>query len=89
MGFFSDKVDTKLGRIIISVIWGLGLAALFRSACKGRRCIVLMGPPPSEIEGQLYKFDGKCYRFSSETTKCDANTIPVSGKSEEDTKKAI
>jgi hypothetical protein len=89
MGFFSEKSDTKLGRIIISVIWGLGLAALFRSACKGRRCIVLMGPPPSEFAESTYKFDGKCYKFAPETTKCQAQSIPVTGKSEEDTQTAL
>lgn len=90
MGFFSDSADTKLGRIIISVIWGLGLAALFRSACKGRRCIVLMGPPPNEIEKTTYKFNGKCYQFAPETTTCGAEqTIPVTGKSEDATKSAI
>ena len=46
--------DTKLGRVMISIVWGLGLSALFRKACTGRNCIVLKGPNPNEVEKQEY-----------------------------------
>ena len=34
--------DTKTGSAIISIIFGLGLAALFRQSCKGDRCITTL-----------------------------------------------
>ena len=37
-------LKSKHGKIIISIIWGLGLAALFRKVCEGRNCIVIKGP---------------------------------------------
>jgi len=43
MGFFDNMTKDKYGKIIISVIWGLGLAALFRRVCEGRNCIVIKG----------------------------------------------
>ena len=43
MGFFDNMTKDKYGKIIISIIWGLGLAALFRRVCKGRNCIVIKG----------------------------------------------
>ena len=36
MGIVEDVI-TDLGKVIISIIWGLGLATLFRKVCKGRK----------------------------------------------------
>jgi hypothetical protein len=68
-----DKIlKSKHGKIIISIIWGLGLAALFRKVCEGRSCLVIKGPKPKEVDGKIYKFDNKCYKYNSYTTKCSA-----------------
>ena len=40
----SDK-----GKTIISIIVGLGLAALFRKVCNDRDCIIIKGPPIEEV----------------------------------------
>ncbi len=70
MGIINDFTDSNQGRIIISIIWGLGLATLFRRVCKGRDCIVIKAPDPKELENKVYKFDKKCYRFNPEVTSC-------------------
>ena len=31
-------LKTKGGQIFISILWGLGLSALFRQVCLGRNC---------------------------------------------------
>ena len=49
-GIVEDFLSNDKGKIIISIIWGLGLAALFRKVCKGRNCIVIKGPKPQELE---------------------------------------
>ena len=33
-------LKTNAAKIAISILWGLGLACIFRTACKGRDCIV-------------------------------------------------
>ena len=33
----NNFLNSKNGRILISIVWGLGLAALFRKVCKGRK----------------------------------------------------
>ena len=38
---------TKESKIILSIVWGLGLSCLFRKACKGRKCIVYSAPNPN------------------------------------------
>ena len=63
-------LNSETGSIIISVIWGLGLAALFSRACKGRYCIVYKSPHPSKIQNKTFKFEDKCYKYASTLAKC-------------------
>lgn len=65
--------STSEGKIILSVIWGLGLSALFRKVCKERNCIVIKGPRPEEMNNKIYQFDGKCYKYSAVNTTCKKN----------------
>ena len=39
MKFLKNIENKPFLKIVISIIWGLGLAAIFRRACKGRDCI--------------------------------------------------
>ena len=70
MSIFNDIINDEKGKIIISIIWGLGLATLFRRACKGRNCIIIKGPKPSELEKKIFNFNGQCYNYKAETTSC-------------------
>ena len=68
---YLDKfVHTSTGRIVMSVILGLGLATFFRAICKGKRCRVIASPPLEEIEDQIYRFDDKCYKLEKNSVKC-------------------
>ena len=74
MGF--DKLlKTRQGRIIISIIWGLGLACLFRIVCVGRNCIDYKAPDPKQIIQNIYSHNSKCYQYKIETTKCTNDII--------------
>ena len=70
----SEITSSEQGRIFISIIWGLGLSALFRKVCTGRNCIVIKGPKPSEMHNKIFKFDGQCFKYTAETTSCKAKT---------------
>tara|TARA_B100000073_G_C23621105_1_gene528574 strand:+ start:638 stop:877 length:240 start_codon:yes stop_codon:yes gene_type:complete len=61
------------GKIIISIILGLGLATLFRKVCKDRDCIIFRAPDIKKIQNQIFKFEGKCYKFSEEIERCNSN----------------
>lgn len=65
---------TPVGRILISVLWGLALAALFRQSCTGSRCIVIQGPPLQDVVGKTFQYEGdqRCYRFQPIVTSCPA-----------------
>ena len=69
------KILTKLlynefGKFLISIILGLGLASLFRKACKNRNCLKFMAPPLDEITNNIYDYSNKCYKFKEKTIKC-------------------
>ena len=62
-----------VGKIVISVLLGLGLATLFRKVCKDRDCIIFKAPDIKKIKNQIFKFDGKCYKFEENIEKCNQN----------------
>lgn len=55
---------------LISIIWGIGLATMFRHACVERNCIIIEGPNPDNIKNNSYKFNDKCYKYDSEAVSC-------------------
>ncbi len=67
-----DKfVKSSAGKILMSMILGIGLATLFRVACKGKQCRVVKAPPMAEIDDQIYKYNDKCYKLEKNAIKCD------------------
>jgi hypothetical protein len=57
----------------MSILLGFGLASLFRTVCKGKNCIIMKAPDASEINGEVFRFQEKCYKYNTKATKCDAN----------------
>ena len=75
---YLDKfVHTPNGKIIMSIILGIGLATFFRTVCKGKYCRVIRSPPSEELEDQTYNFDGKCYKLEKNAIKCEMNKNTV------------
>lgn len=71
-------IQSKNGKIFLSIILGLGLASLFRRACSERGCMVFKAPSIKEIKDKVYNFNKKCYRFTEESVTCDKNKKVVS-----------
>jgi len=71
---YLDKfVHSHTGKIIMSILLGIGLATFFRAVCKGKQCRIVSAPPMEEIEDQIYKFDNKCYKLEKNTITCEKN----------------
>ena len=70
MGFLNKISKDKYGKILLSIIWGIGLATLFRKVCKGRSCIIMKGPKPNEVDNKVYRFNKKCYKYKAYSTTC-------------------
>ncbi len=77
-------LNTKLGVFFISVILGLGLAALFRQVCNEKNCITFNGPIIDDFKDKIYKYDEKCYKYSLTQEKCNDNkkVIDIDSKEE-------
>jgi hypothetical protein len=79
---FKKIINSEAGRIVISVLLGLGLATLFNKVCKDKNCIIFNGPVLSEIDGKIYKYGDKCYSYKMKPDKCDSTkrVIDISDK---------
>ncbi len=66
-----NLVSSEVGRILISIVLGLGLATLFRKACNDRSCIVFKGPMLDQVNERVYQYGDECYEYNLKPTKCD------------------
>ena len=69
-----DFLSTAMGRILIGLLWGFGLAAMLFNNCSGQICEVpvYQGPNPNQIRRSIYQ-DGTskiCYKFNPYLTVC-------------------
>jgi hypothetical protein len=70
-------LNTEQGKIIISVIWGLGLAFLFfKQTCKGDHCVVYSAPPANTHEN-IFALEDQCYQFVPYNVKCEKSKRPI------------
>ena len=72
MGIHLGKfVHSKTGKIMMSVLLGLGLASLFKISCKDKECIVFYAPPLDDFKNKIYKNNNnKCVKYNPVATKC-------------------
>ncbi len=69
-----DLVNSTRGRYVFSILLGLGLATLFRKACKDRNCLVFKAPSLKDIKGKVFGHNNKCYKFEEKTVTCPNTT---------------
>lgn len=66
----SQMLHTSYGRLVISVLLGLGLASLFKKTCNSKSCYKFVAPNVSEITSSVYSHGGSCYTFKPITVQC-------------------
>ena len=76
---FHRLLESSLGKILISILLGLGLASIFRKVCTDKNCIQFKGPVLSEINGKIHQYGDQCYKYDMVHTSCDANKkiVPI------------
>lgn len=70
MEHLSRLVDTDKGQIIVSILLGLGLAALFRKVCSNNSCVIVQGPDPNEVSKSYYRISDDCYKYTPVIIEC-------------------
>jgi hypothetical protein len=81
---FRRLFHSDVGKNIISIILGLGLATLFRKVCNDKNCIQFNGPIIDDIEDKTFKHGDKCYKYTTESDKCDSTKRIVKVISQKD-----
>tara|TARA_Y100000816_G_C25862057_1_gene450089 strand:+ start:285 stop:527 length:243 start_codon:yes stop_codon:yes gene_type:complete len=71
MRIFRKLIGSDIGRILLSIILGLGLSAIFKKTCDNRSCLVFESPPLDELREKTYEYNKKCYQFAERQVKCD------------------
>ena len=74
--FIKRALTDNFGSIIISVILGLGLAAVFRRVCSGDGCIVVKAPSAKELNDHVYRIDQSCYKYTPNVVPCKIGDKP-------------
>ena len=65
-------INSESGKILMSIILGLGLATLFKITCNGVDCIIYKAPEDIlEMDKKTYKYNNECYKFQPIPTSCD------------------
>lgn len=67
-----ELLKTRTGVVLLSVIWGLGLSALFKKTCEGPSCriITYRGPPLSDAKLSWQYGTNTCYRLQPYPAPC-------------------
>jgi hypothetical protein len=67
-----EFLKTRTGVILLSVVWGLGLATLFKRSCNEPGCKVVEyhGPPLSDTKLIWQQGTESCYRIQPYPSSC-------------------
>lgn len=63
-------MQTKHGKVIVSIVLALGLASLLRLSFQSANMVIINGPPVEKTEGKIFSFDNKCYSYKTVMTSC-------------------
>jgi hypothetical protein len=64
------------GQMIVSALFGLALALLFRRICKDN-CVLYFAPNIKDIEGNIFNLEDTCYKYKSYPIKCNNEDKPL------------
>ena len=69
--YLKNVINSTRGKIVFSIILGLGLASLFRQSCKSNNCLIFKIPNLDKIEDKVFNHNNKCYTFNSSSINCN------------------
>jgi hypothetical protein len=65
-----DIFNNRIVIIFISLLWGIGLAILFRKICTNDQCVIVKVPPQFSEVGHVIYSDGKCFKLHKYDSPC-------------------
>jgi len=81
----SNLLHTSLGKGVISIILGFGVASLFHSVCTSADCMTFRAPILTELIESIYQtYDNTCVQYDLTQTTCNDNKKTVLFHSDND-----
>lgn len=81
-GLIDRLLYTDRGQKICSVLFGFALAMMFRKACPGGECKVILAPPLDHVKKTVFELEGDCYKYKPVPVKCPGSAEKVVPASE-------
>ena len=72
-----NMLHTSMGKIILSILLGLGLSTIFRQVCNSKDCYKFIGPKHNELRDKIFASDTnktKCYSLVEENIPCGSKS---------------
>ena len=72
-----NLLHTSMGKIILSILLGLGFATLFRQICNSKDCYKFIGPKHNELRDKIFASNSektKCYSLVEENITCGSKS---------------
>ena len=66
-----SSMHTKNGKIIMSIILGLGCSSIFRKVCNETNCLDFRGPDLDELNDKVFQHNENCYKFNPHSVTCN------------------
>jgi hypothetical protein len=61
----------KQGQMVVSALFGIALALIFRRVCKDN-CIIYYAPTAKDVDNKVFKLEDTCYKYNAYAVKCDS-----------------
>ena len=66
-------INSDRGKLVFSILLGIGLATLFRKSCDSNKCLIFKAPNLNEIKNKIFSYNDKCYTFKEKSVSCNNN----------------
>ena len=68
----SNILNNRIVIILISMIWGFGIALLFRKVCQNDQCVVVKVPPAFNNSNHIIydNSSNRCYKLEPYPSSC-------------------
>jgi len=70
-------LQSEAGRVVVSLLLGLGMASLFRKGCDTLNCLNFRAPDSEEIEKNVYRYGDGCVKYAHRAVPCSEAMVQV------------
>lgn len=70
-------LQSEAGRVVVSILLGLGVASLFRKGCDALNCLNFRAPDVDDIEKNVYRYGDGCVKYAHRAVPCSKTMVQV------------